>query len=182
MARPRSVAAEGGRVPDDGDADTDVLRLRFGDLGAEEQATVLGLDPLEDPDEYRAFRDLVDGLGDEPYSWAEVRDALGREYGADARRLGLRIANLGVADWEVWAAPGSPRWSTRWRATTGGVWSSTWGRSGRPPRERSSRTPSSRGCGATGRAGGRRSSSSTRRTTSVRATPATPSTRPRPTP
>lgn len=86
----------------------DRLQLRFGDLSPREQATVLDLDPLEDREEFNAFWRLLERLGHRDYSWGEVRDAIGRDYAAEVRELGLRIENLGIADWEVWCPPGEP--------------------------------------------------------------------------
>jgi hypothetical protein len=84
------------------------LRLRFGDLSPREQGTVLDLDPLADREEFNAFWRLVDRLGHRHYSWDEVREAIGRDYTAQVRQLGLRIENLGIAGWEVWCPPGEP--------------------------------------------------------------------------
>jgi hypothetical protein len=86
----------------------DKLQVRFGDLSPREQATVLDLDPLKDREEFNAFWRLVERLGSRHYSWHEVRDALGRDYTAEVRQLGLRIENLGIADWDVWCPPGEP--------------------------------------------------------------------------
>jgi hypothetical protein len=84
------------------------LQVRFGDLRSRDQGTVLDLDPLEDREEFNAFWRLVERLGHRHYSWDEVRDAIGRDYTSQVRQLGLRIENLGIADWEVWSPPGKP--------------------------------------------------------------------------
>lgn len=84
----------------------EALRVRFGDLSRSEQASVLELDPLEDREEYNAFWQVVDGLDRREYSWDEIRDAIAYNYADVARQLGLRIENLGLADWEVWCSPG----------------------------------------------------------------------------
>jgi hypothetical protein len=84
------------------------LRVRFGDLSPREQGTVLNLDPIEDREEFNAFWRLVERLGHQQYSWDEVREAIGRDYTDQVRQLGLRIENLGIADWEVWSPPGEP--------------------------------------------------------------------------
>jgi|GEM_PF-289531 len=96
--RPAALAARGEHP----------LRLRFGDLSPREQGTVLDLDPLEDREEFNAFWQLVERLGHRNYSWDEVREAIGRDYTAQVRQLGLRIENLGIAQWEVWCPPGEP--------------------------------------------------------------------------
>ncbi|WP_416839626.1 ATP-binding protein [Haloferax sp. DFSO52] len=87
-------------------ADDDILRVRFGDLSRAEQATVLRLDPLEDSAEFNTFWHILDELGQDDYSWEEVREAVAHNFTDEARKLGLRIENLGLADWEVWCSPG----------------------------------------------------------------------------
>ncbi|KAB1194346.1 DUF87 domain-containing protein [Haloferax sp. MBLA0076] len=94
--RPKTVASE----------DDDVLRVRFGDLSRTEQGTVLELDPLDDREEFNTFWHVLDGLDDREYSWDEVQDAIAHNFTAEARQLGLRIENLGLADWDVWCSPG----------------------------------------------------------------------------
>ncbi|KAB1196351.1 MULTISPECIES: ATP-binding protein [Haloferax] len=94
--RPQTVAT----------ADDDVLRVRFGDLSRPEQATVLRLDPLEDSAEFNTFWHILDELGQQEYSWDEVREAVAHNFTEEARQLGLRIENLGLADWDVWCSPG----------------------------------------------------------------------------
>jgi hypothetical protein len=96
--RPAALAARGEHP----------LRARFGDLSPREQGTVLDLDPIEDREEFNAFWRLVERLGHQNYSWGEVREAIGRDYTDQVRQLGLRIENLGIADWEVWSPPGEP--------------------------------------------------------------------------
>lgn len=94
--RPETVTTDG----------EETLRVRFGDLSRSEQATVMELDPLEDREEYNAFWQVVDDLDRRDYSWDEVRNAIAYNYAEVARQLGLRIENLGLADWEVWCSPG----------------------------------------------------------------------------
>jgi len=57
----------------------------------------LGLDPVVDREEYAELAALL--VQRRPASLA----ALAAAEGADARRLHLRIRNLGVEDWAVWA-------------------------------------------------------------------------------
>jgi uncharacterized protein len=75
------------------------LRVRFSDLSQPEQGTVLELDPLDDREEYNAFWKIVERFGRQDYSWEEVRQAIGDDYTSAVRLLGLRIANLRVAEW-----------------------------------------------------------------------------------
>ena len=81
----------------DGDAR---LRLRFAELDPATQAALLRLDPVGDREEYA---ELAAALARErPQSLAEL-DAAEAAEGAEARPLRLRIRNLGVEDWGVWA-------------------------------------------------------------------------------
>lgn len=78
------------------------LRIRFGRLPLHQQALVLELDPIVDPEQFDALRAVVQGMPDPEYSLDDVRGLLDLRYDAD-RRLALRIDNLGAADWSVWA-------------------------------------------------------------------------------
>lgn len=78
------------------------LRIRFSDLSPAVQGMVLQLDPLADREEFNTFWSLVQRLGDRPYSLADLREAAADDLSAEARQVALRIANLGVADWDVW--------------------------------------------------------------------------------
>lgn len=86
----------------------DSLRIRFSDLSPAVQGMVLRLDPLADREEFSAFRALAGRYGDRPFSLADLGAAATADLSAEARRLALRIANLGVADWDVWADPDEP--------------------------------------------------------------------------
>ena len=80
------------------------LRVRYGRLPLQQKALVLGLDPLVDAEEYDALHGIVDAMPDREYSLRDVRSRLDPAVDG-ARRLGLRIDNLGAADWSVWAGP-----------------------------------------------------------------------------
>ena len=84
------------------------LRFHFSDLTIEEQALTLQLDPLGDPDQYRALVRAVDSIGDRAYSVADVVEELGRRPDDANARLAGRIANLGVSAWSVWASADEP--------------------------------------------------------------------------
>ncbi len=75
----------------------DRLRLRFGELGPETQAALLQLDPVADREEYAELRALLVEARPESLSELAASDR------PEARRLGLRLANLGVEDLGVWA-------------------------------------------------------------------------------
>jgi len=85
-----------------GDRADHALRLRFDELDTDVQASVLGLDPVQDREEYAALADLVKHRT----SAQQLVVALDQLMDSDApgaRQLGLRAANLGVLDWDVWA-------------------------------------------------------------------------------
>ena len=79
------------------------LRIRFIDLSQEDQAKVMMLDPLVDRDEYDAFRRMADRLGDQPYQVGDIREAALDDLSSVARQVLLRVSNLGVGEWSVWA-------------------------------------------------------------------------------
>ena len=78
------------------------LQLRFAELDTEAQAAILGLDPSG----------TVRSTPSSPTSSAQTQpgeqarrglDALTESDTPGARELGLRAANLGVLDWDIWA-------------------------------------------------------------------------------
>jgi DNA helicase HerA-like ATPase len=83
------------------------LRLRFGELTPQAQAAILGLDPVEDRDEYAALNDLLrrDADGAPPITGF---DDLLNSPDEGARGLGVRASNLGVLDWSVWSRQQHP--------------------------------------------------------------------------
>jgi DNA helicase HerA-like ATPase len=85
-----------------------LLRIRFSDLEQHEQGLVLGMDPLRDREEFNAYWRAIEGLSGERYSLSEVKEAVVRQFSEEARQLGLRIENLGVADWSLWCSAEEP--------------------------------------------------------------------------
>jgi DNA helicase HerA-like ATPase len=85
-----------------------LLRIRFSDLERHEQGLVLGMDPLRDRAEFNAYWRAIEGLSRERYSLSEVKEAVVRQFSEEARQLGLRIENLGVADWSLWCSSDEP--------------------------------------------------------------------------
>ena len=85
---------------------THQLRLRFAELLPSIQATVLGLDPIADRDEYAEVVDLVRAQREGTSRVDGPGDLLTAE-SPQTRRLGQRASNLGVLDWDVWG-PRSP--------------------------------------------------------------------------
>jgi hypothetical protein len=80
----------------------DGLRLRVAELDARARAAALGLDPVADREEFALVDELLGEGGMTLEDLAESTDP-------PARALRLRIRNLGVEDWELWARdrPGS---------------------------------------------------------------------------
>jgi uncharacterized protein len=85
-----------------------LLRIRFSDLERHEQGLVLGMDPLRDREEFNAYWRAIEGLSGERYSLSQVRETVVRQFSEEARQLGLRIENLGVADWSLWCSADEP--------------------------------------------------------------------------
>lgn len=81
------------------------LRTRFVDLSVHSQAAIARLDPIRDEEEFNALLHLDVTMRQEDRAlWlAELIDS------ADParRRLGLRIDNLEILDWPLWAFGGS---------------------------------------------------------------------------
>ena len=79
------------------------LRIWFSDLAEVEQAAILQLNPLADGDAYAALSTLTGSFDGKRFS---LDDVLMRARASDddgARQLALRMQNLRVADWAVWA-------------------------------------------------------------------------------
>ena len=99
------------------------LQIRFGRLPVRQQAMVLALDPVRDLEEYDELRRLTADVGTTEYSLLDLRRALESNQGQQSeaqRRLLLRIDNLGVAGWSIWAEKGEPplleQLGSDWRA------------------------------------------------------------------
>src|SRR5215216_3675495 len=87
---------------------SNLLRIRFSDLERHEQGLVLDMDPLRDREEFNAYWRAIEALSRDRYSLSEVKEFVGRQFSEEARQLGLRIENLGVADWSLWCSAGEP--------------------------------------------------------------------------
>src|SRR5215212_10325692 len=85
-----------------------LLRIRFSDLERHEQGLVLGMDPLRDREEFNAYWRAIEGLSRDRYSLSEVKVTVATQFSEEARQLGLRIENLGVADWSLWCSADEP--------------------------------------------------------------------------
>ena len=98
VVRPAPYAEDSSRL----------LRIWFSDLERHEQGLVLDMDPLRDREEFNAYWRAIERLSGERYSLSEVKEFVGRQFSEEARQLGLRIENLGVADWSLWCSAGEP--------------------------------------------------------------------------
>lgn len=84
------------------------LQIHLSDLTLEEQALTMQLDPVEHPAEFHSLVAVTATLGDRTYGVPELQAALGERFDEASRRLGQRIANLGIAGWSVWAPVDEP--------------------------------------------------------------------------
>jgi DNA helicase HerA-like ATPase len=87
---------------------SNLLRIRFSDLERHEQGLVLRMDPLRDREEYNAYWRAIEGLSSERHSLSEMKEVVVRQFSEETRKLGLRIENLGVADWSLWCSADEP--------------------------------------------------------------------------
>jgi hypothetical protein len=83
------------------------LRIRYGRLPLQQQALVLGLEPLVDPEQFDALHTTVEAMPSPEYSLLDVRAHVDLR-SESGRQLALRIDNLGAAGWSVWAGPEDP--------------------------------------------------------------------------
>jgi hypothetical protein len=125
------------------------LRLLLRELGTDAQGALLRLDPIADRDEYAELAAL---LAEEQPPTMEAMMASERP---EARRLGTRIANLGLHEYGIWARgePGSVLDALEGMARA--AWWSTSARSRRARSKRWCPPRCSGGCGSGARAGSR---------------------------
>ncbi len=107
------------------------MQVLFGRLSFRQQTMVLGLDPIADAEEYNAYVRIVRGLDSEGFSLDDVMTKIRSTFDEGARRLGLRIDNLGIHEQSIWAGGDEPvmeQLSSGWRmmiADTGSLPSAT---------------------------------------------------------
>lgn len=84
------------------------LAIHLSELALHEQALTVDLDPLQDGAEYGAFMEAVEALAGRPsYGFTDVAQQLQQQHDSASERLLQRLGNLRVAEWEVWAKPGT---------------------------------------------------------------------------
>jgi DNA helicase HerA-like ATPase len=106
------------------------MQVLFGRLSPRQQTMVLGLDPIADAEEFNAYVRIVRDLDSEAFTLDDVMTRIRSTFDDDARRLGLRIDNLGIQQHSIWAGADEPvmeRLPAGWRmlvADTGSLGSS----------------------------------------------------------
>ncbi|MGW6122173.1 helicase HerA domain-containing protein [Nocardia sp. NPDC055165] len=76
------------------------LRAKFIDMPLTSKAAVLQLDPVADREEFNELIHLASAMSGEIH---DVLDNLRAVENTARRRLAMRVENLGLLDWEVWA-------------------------------------------------------------------------------
>ena len=121
LAETYRQAAAAVAVRRGGERGTERVHVRFTDCGADEQAAILRLDPIEDRDEYGALADFVDAASSLPtLDVAQIMQTMVSSPDPHRQALGARLRNLGVHRWSIWSegdegsvqdlvGPGGPR-------------------------------------------------------------------------
>lgn len=79
------------------------LTVKFVDLSLRSRAAILRLDPLRDAEEYNLLLHLEAESGPQTFDRSTFVHRLRESDDPGMRRLLLRLENLGVLDWDVWA-------------------------------------------------------------------------------
>lgn len=95
------------RILRSGDAPGERLLVRFLDLGLRSKAAVLRLDPLLDAEEYNVLLHLEEEVAALSRNQESLAQHLRSADDPGRRKLLLRLENLGILDWDVWAWGGS---------------------------------------------------------------------------
>ncbi|SDD31413.1 hypothetical protein SAMN05216410_3169 [Sanguibacter gelidistatuariae] len=91
------------RILRSGDAPGERLVVRFRDLGLRSKAAVLRLDPLLDAEEYNVLLHLDEEISSLRQDKGGLVDHLRAATDPGRRKLLLRLENLGIMDWDLWA-------------------------------------------------------------------------------
>lgn len=86
-----------------GDAPGERLVVRFTDLGLRSKAAVLRLDPLLDAEEYNVLLHIEEETASLRHDKNALTEHLRSATDAGRHKLLLRLENLGIMDWDVWA-------------------------------------------------------------------------------
>lgn len=79
--------------------------ISFSDLNRKEQASLLGLDPIHDREEYSVFLETIDSFKGAPYSIQAVVDSLSASPSVDKIRILYRITNKELGKLPLWGSP-----------------------------------------------------------------------------
>ena len=83
------------------------LEIYCSDLTPDEQAVLLEMDPLRDMQQYNVFTQIIENISGSTYTLGDVHEAiLASSLALQTRDLGLRIENMGIRQWEIWARAG----------------------------------------------------------------------------
>lgn len=91
------------RILRSGEGPGDMLRARYGQMDVRSRAAVLRLDPLRDADEYNVHLKLAADESTPRYDVEQLREVIGSLDVPGGRELLLRLENLGVLEWDLWA-------------------------------------------------------------------------------
>ena len=84
-----------------GEGGADPLHVRYVGMDLASQAAVLRLDPIRDAEEFHVLRKVRDEYG--PQETQTLVNNLGSSDDPVGRRIAMRVQNLGVANWDLWA-------------------------------------------------------------------------------
>lgn len=102
-AEAAALAALDIRIRSTGEvAGAEPLRVRYTEMPRPSRAAVLRLDPLRDAAEYHAAMDVMSESLDTHDATSLARGLLESE-DPGRRLLGLRVANLGILEWDIWS-------------------------------------------------------------------------------
>lgn len=91
------------RILRSGDAPGERLVVRFMEMGLRSKAAVLRLDPLLDAEEYNVLLHLEEEVNVLSRNRQSLAEHLRAADDPGRRKLLLRLENLGILDWDVWA-------------------------------------------------------------------------------
>lgn len=79
------------------------LQVRFVDLPTRSRAAIMQLDPVAEPESFNASLRVGEQMRSDPPQRGELIDWLRRDGDPDQRRFAMRLENLGITEWDVWA-------------------------------------------------------------------------------
>lgn len=79
------------------------LQVRFVDLPTRSRAAVMQLDPVAEPESFNASLRVGEQMRNDPPQRGELLDWIRRDGDPDQRRFAMRLENLGITEWDLWA-------------------------------------------------------------------------------